>query len=118
LGNVRHRVFTARDGDERWAFVSGRTVRLRRRDPDSDVAEEVVAGGPNLVADMPGKVVKILVAEGDTVAAGQPVLIMESMKMETELAAALPGRVARIHVETGQTVAQGASLLDVEPGEE
>jgi biotin carboxyl carrier protein len=110
-----YRVYVARSGDERWAFVAGRTVRLRRRDPDLEAVDDAVAAGPNLVADMPGKVVKLLVEVGASVAAGQPVIILESMKMETEFAAPVDGVVVKIHVEPGQVVAQAAPLLDIDP---
>jgi biotin carboxyl carrier protein len=59
-------------------------------------------------------VVRVLVAEGAAVEAGQPLVIMESMKMETELVAGAAGTVARIHVTAGQVVAQGDPLVDVE----
>ena len=85
---------------------------------DLDDAEEGAAGGPRLLALMPGRVVRILVRPGDRVDAGQPLVIMESMKMETELAAAVAGRVARIHVEAGQVVGQGDALVDIEPAPE
>jgi len=62
---------------------------------------------------MPGKVVRLLVSEGDQVTAGQGLLIMESMKMETELTAGVAGSVSRIHVAGGQQVGQGDPLVDI-----
>lgn len=110
----RRRLRVGASGDDRFVFTDGRTHRLRLFDPDSHEAPDDAAG-PGLRADMPGKVVGVLVAEGDRVAEGQPVLILESMKMETERTAAVAGTVARIHVAAGQVVAQGDPLLDVEP---
>ena len=67
---------------------------------------------------MPGRVVKALVAEGDTVEAGQPVIIVEAMKMENEVTAPGPGVVRRINVSQGDTVDAGAVLVELEPHED
>jgi biotin carboxyl carrier protein len=66
---------------------------------------------------MPGKVVAVKVAVGQAVEVGQTVLIIESMKMETELAAAVAGTVAAVHVRDGQVVGQGEALVDIQPAE-
>lgn len=66
-------------------------------------------------APMPGRVVKALVAEGDEVAAGQPVIIVEAMKMENEVAAAGAGVVQRIVVSAGDTVDAGTLLVEIAP---
>lgn len=75
------------------------------------------AGGGAVKAPMPGRVVKALVAEGDTVEAGQPVIIVEAMKMENEVTAAGSGVVRRIVVSAGDTVDAGAVLVEIEPHE-
>jgi biotin carboxyl carrier protein len=64
---------------------------------------------------MPGMVVKIEVAEGDRVEAGQGVAIVEAMKMENELRAGGPGVVARIHVREGDAVEKDQVLVDLAP---
>jgi propionyl-CoA carboxylase alpha chain len=61
-----------------------------------------VAGG--LVAPMPGKVVKVLVAEGQEVTAGSPLLVLEAMKMEHTVRAADTGFVRALHVAVGDQV--------------
>ena len=114
-GDRQVRAWVAIHGDERFVFIDGHAFRLRLPDPDTDADEGAGDGGPNIVAIMPGKVVKILVEPGAEVIAGDPVLVMESMKMETEVAASIVGRVAVVHVAEGQTVAQGDPLIDVEP---
>ena len=71
-------------------------------------------GGDGLVASpMPGRVVKVLVAPGDAVAAGAPLVVVEAMKMENELCAARDGEVRRVFVTPGQTVEGGAPLVEV-----
>jgi acetyl/propionyl-CoA carboxylase alpha subunit len=109
------RLWVAARGDERFVFCGGRVhvFRLADRDGDDDAGHRTA--GPGLVASMPGRVVRLLVGEGDAVAAGQGVLILESMKMETELAAGVAGTVARIHVAAGQQVGQGDPLVDIRP---
>jgi biotin carboxyl carrier protein len=73
------------------------------------------AGGPQrIVAPMPGKVVRVLVAAGDAVAARQGVVVVEAMKMENELRAARDGRVVSVAVTEGQSVDAGAVLAVVE----
>ena len=73
------------------------------------------AGGPQrIVAPMPGKVVRVLVAPGDLVAARQGLVVVEAMKMENELRAARSGRVASVAVTEGQSVDAGAVLAVVE----
>lgn len=72
-------------------------------------------GGPTRIeAPIPGKVVAVAVAEGDEVASGQAVVVLEAMKMENELAAEGPGIVSAVHVEPGQTVDTGAVLVEIE----
>ncbi len=74
------------------------------------------AGGPGegtIVSPMPGRVLKILVAEGDEVTTGQPLIVVEAMKMENELACGRDGKVLKIHVTPGQNVESGARLIEV-----
>ena len=72
------------------------------------------AGKAMVTSPMPGKVVKLLVAEGQEVEAGQGVIVVEAMKMENELKSALPGKVKEIFVNEGDVVESGAKLLLVE----
>jgi biotin carboxyl carrier protein len=66
---------------------------------------------------MPGQVVAVLVEEGQTVRAGDPLLILEAMKMEHVIAAPYGGTVAAVHYREGEPVPASAILLDVQPGE-
>ena len=62
---------------------------------------------------MQGTVVRVAVAEGEQVAAGQVIAIVEAMKMENPLRAPHPGRITGLQVCAGDTVAQGAALCHV-----
>ena len=82
-------------------------------------ATEMVAasrdGGPSrLTAPIPGKVVAVKVSPGDEVSPGQPLVVLEAMKMENELAAEQSGRVAAVHVSDGATVDGGELLVELE----
>lgn len=73
------------------------------------------AGAPGDVStSMPGNIVDVLVKEGDTVKAGQPILITEAMKMETEVQAPIGGTVKAIHIAKGDRVNPGELLVEIE----
>jgi biotin carboxyl carrier protein len=65
-------------------------------------------------AYMPGRVVTLLVQEGQEVATGQGVLVLEAMKMENEIRAEHEGTVTQIHVQPGQAVESGNPLFELE----
>jgi biotin carboxyl carrier protein len=67
-----------------------------------------------VLAYMPGRVVEILVAEGEAVVAGQGVLVLEAMKMQNEIQAEHDGTVRRLLVEAGQSVDGGDPLFELE----
>jgi biotin carboxyl carrier protein len=71
-------------------------------------------GPSRLDAPIPGKVVKVHVKVGDEVEAGQPLVVLEAMKMENELTAEQAGKVIAVHVEPGQTVNAGEPLAELE----
>ena len=99
----------AKVGDVWWVHLNGRTYKWERIEPGSSGAED--EGG--LVAPMPGKVLEVLVAQGDAVEAGTPLMVLEAMKMEHRIVAAADGTVAAVHYAAGDQVAQGAVLLDL-----
>jgi len=73
-----------------------------------------VQGRAAIVAPMPGKIVRVLVAEGDPVEAGQGILVVEAMKMQNEIKAPRAGHVTSIAVKAGDGVNAGAVLAIVE----
>jgi len=70
---------------------------------------------PEVDAPMPGKVLKVLVAEGQPVEHGDPLIVLEAMKMETTLYAESQAIVAKICVAAGQMVDHGARLIELSP---
>ncbi len=99
------------------ATLQGRPVELTVLDELHALALETAGpGGSGIVTtEIPGLVVSILVREGQTVRAGEPVVVVEAMKMQNELAAAIAGVVRSIPVKAGQTVNPGDPLVIIEP---
>lgn len=74
-------------------------------------AAPVPAGSGTIVAPMPGKILKVLVAQGAAVTKGQVVLILEAMKMENEIFAPADGTVSQVSTKEGDSVNTGDTLL-------
>jgi acetyl-CoA carboxylase biotin carboxylase subunit len=100
------------DGDRVFVHGLGTSIALRElpRFPDRDHA----AAADACVAPMPGKILAVLVALGDAIAEGQPLIVMEAMKMEHRIHAPHAGVVKELRVEPGQQVDGGALLAIVE----
>lgn len=77
-------------------------------------ASSAPKGPAPLLAPMPGLVVRVHVREGETVQAGQGLVVMEAMKMENELRSTTAGRVTLVRVVTGAVVEKGAVLIELE----
>jgi pyruvate carboxylase subunit B len=122
LGDEVHRVVARRHpGRGRYTlWVDGFRYEVEALDErtrairDLSAASGVAAGPAPLVAPMPGLVVRVSVAEGDAVAAGQGLVVMEAMKMENELRAPAAGRVVRVLAAPGMAVEKGAVLVELE----
>jgi len=118
---IDHRSFAVdvrSDGERHRVDLGGRTIEvalidtLRHGGVQLDAA---VAEGPQEIrAMMPGKVVTVLVAVGDTVEKDQGVLVVEAMKMENEVKAAGPGVVKELLVQPGQAVEAGEIMARLE----
>ena len=72
------------------------------------------AGASSIKTQMPGRIVRILVAEGDRVVEGQPVIVVEAMKMENELKSPCDGTVETVRVSEGDQVQARTVLIDFE----
>lgn len=106
-----------RDGFRHEISFADRTIHVEILDPlarrrRSEDEEDSEAG--NVRAMMPGRVVKILVAEGETVRKGSGLLIVEAMKMENEIASPRDAVIRAIRVEPGQAVDNGDELIVLE----
>lgn len=99
-----------RDGDVFHVFTGGSHFMLAYEDPMAHAGELEAADG-RLTAPMPGKVVAVLTAGGKQVKKGEPLVIMEAMKMEHTIAAPSDGLVEEVLYQVGDQVADGAPLL-------
>ncbi len=70
--------------------------------------------GHTVQAPMPGKILKVHVAEGDTVNSGDVLLILEAMKMENDIVAPVDGKIAKVHVRDGDSANTGDVLVVIE----
>ena len=88
----------------------------RQAPPDVDAAAQVHVGegGSRVVSPMPGTVADVRVAQGDAVAARQPLVVLEAMKMELPVTAPFDATVAALHVAVGDRVAGGELLVELE----
>lgn len=114
VDGVAHTARVARAGRDLHVAVSGQAYVLT---PESAGAASAAAGtlaNPQIVAPMPGKVLHVLVAEGQQVAEGDGLLILEAMKMEHRIVAEAAGTVKRVHVSPGQMVEGGTVMLELE----
>jgi biotin carboxyl carrier protein len=105
------------NGGRPYASVNGRRLAVEIRDPRKMVrggGAIGVAGPQTIASPMPGKVVRLLVAEGDEVEAGHGLLIVEAMKMQNEIKSTKAGRVAAINVTEGSAVGGGQAMMVVE----
>jgi biotin carboxyl carrier protein len=99
---------TGREGSRTMSISDARRLTPRRE------VENGLAGLQRLNADMPGKVVRVLVKEGDSVTCDQGLLVLEAMKMQNEIRAPKSGIVREIRVAAGTAVGTGEFLLSLE----
>jgi 3-methylcrotonyl-CoA carboxylase alpha subunit len=110
-GAHRRNARVTRDGDRTYVHLSEVNLGLLRKPRFPDKSLAIPPGG--CVAPMPGKVVELRVSEGDTVQAGQVLLIMEAMKMEHTVTSPRHGTVAKVIVAAGDQVDADALLVVV-----
>jgi 3-methylcrotonyl-CoA carboxylase alpha subunit len=107
------RAVVVRRRDEILVAIEGRTYAFATGDDARATGAGGHAGSELAVAPMPGKVVSVLVAVGDVVEVGQPLVVLEAMKMETTLIAEVAGEVRKVAVVAGAMVEAGAVVVEV-----
>ncbi|MDP6985756.1 MAG: biotin/lipoyl-containing protein [Candidatus Thalassarchaeaceae archaeon] len=109
--------------DGKWEVtLSGKTFivesdsakRHFRRARESESISKIGATG-TISSAIPGKVVSILVSEGDSISAGDVVLVLEAMKMQNEIKATIDGVVSEIKCDAGERVEANVPLLEIIP---
>ncbi|HET6900149.1 MAG TPA: biotin/lipoyl-containing protein [Vicinamibacteria bacterium] len=111
-GDHRETFHCVRDGDAVHLFWRGRVYRLEEETERRRASHRQSAGG--LEAPMPGKVIAVKVAPGDTVVKGDELLVVEAMKMENAVRAPRDGRVKSVSARTGDMVSPGVVLVELE----
>ncbi|WP_299400380.1 acetyl/propionyl/methylcrotonyl-CoA carboxylase subunit alpha [Pelagibius sp.] len=109
LGEETFRARVVRDGKQRWVVIDGAVWGLGLQDLLLGVPDDAVGSG-RIVAPMPGKVMAVLVRQGDRVGQGQPLLRLEAMKMEHTLTAPHDGEVESLACAVGELVEEGSEL--------
>jgi 3-methylcrotonyl-CoA carboxylase alpha subunit len=114
LDGERVRARVVARGNDRYVFQSGRTFHLRRLDAleRADAASD--ADPSHLRAPMSGTVVAVLVRQGERVARGAPLIVLEAMKMEHTIAAPAAGTVAALRYRPGDRVEEGAEVIELD----
>ena len=120
IGGVQHRVIARRSGArgnyalwmDGWRFDVEALDERTRAIRELSAIQQGPAGPAPVIAPMPGLIVRVQVAVGDRVEAGQGVVVMEAMKMENELRAPAAGVVRLINAVPGTAVEKGTRLIE------
>lgn len=120
IDGAQHEVAVHRqDEDTWWVSTAHGAGPVEVADPLTHLAAQTRGGEGGrrrhtIKAYMPGRVVTLLVQEGQEVTTGQGVLVLEAMKMENEIRAEHDGTVTKVHVQPGQAVDMGNPLFELE----
>lgn len=99
---------------EKAVWMHDGSYRINLLSPTAALLHESAgSGGGAIISPMPGRLVKLLVAVGDSVSAGQALCVVEAMKMQNELAAPEAGTVREIHFKAGDQVGAGAVIINI-----
>lgn len=113
LDDRRLRTHAVQSNGRVYVAVEGQTWTLRHPDPPRSRRADLAAAGGTLKAAMPGRVLDVCVAEGDSVAKGDTLVLLEAMKMELRITAPADGRVVKVLCAAGQVVERDAVLLEL-----
>jgi acetyl/propionyl-CoA carboxylase alpha subunit len=104
------------DGDQVHIHLDGGTYTVQYTDPVARHARHGAGASDDLIeAPMPGVVIAVHAAEGQTVARGDTLVVIESMKLETAIKAPRDGVIATVHVTVGKTFDRAAPLVALAP---
>jgi 3-methylcrotonyl-CoA carboxylase alpha subunit len=115
IDGVRRRARVVERGADLVVIVAGRNVTFTPIDPLAPARAEN-AGDDRLTAPIPARVTRVLVAPGDRVARGAPLVVLEAMKTELTLAAPFEGTVEAVHCAVDDMVEEGAELIALAAG--
>jgi 3-methylcrotonyl-CoA carboxylase alpha subunit len=110
LGGRRVRATIVRRGADVTVFHQGGSHRLTLIEPLAGAGDAEAPGG-KLIAPMPGRIIAVLAEAGAEVAKGQPLIVMEAMKMEHTIKAPTEGKIGKVRYAVGDQVEDGAELI-------
>ena len=113
INGRQQEVFTAQDGDKIFVHIGGKAHELKAASAFAEAGGSGPAGG-QIKAPMPGVMLECHIAEGDEVEEGQSLLLIESMKLQTEILAPSSGRISHLGFEAGQSFEKSAVLVAIE----
>ncbi|HEX5718962.1 MAG TPA: biotin/lipoyl-containing protein [Thermoanaerobaculia bacterium] len=119
IDGSHHEVAVRQEKDAYRVSTPSRACLISVTDPLTHLAAKSNSGkgrrrNEKVTAYMPGRVVAILAQEGETVTAGQGIVVLEAMKMQNEIRAENDGTLIKIHVQSGQAVEGGDPLFELE----
>jgi len=97
-----------------WAHINGRTLVYEPESSRAQKRKQLVDNPGKITAPMPGKIIKVLCAEGDKVVKDQTLVVMEAMKMEYALKAHAAGTVRKLLTKAGAQASLGDLLVDLQ----
>jgi biotin carboxyl carrier protein len=119
IDGSQHEVAVRQIKESYWVSTPSSAGAVSVTDPLTHLAAQSNSGkgrrrNEKVTAYMPGRVVAILAQEGETVTAGQGIVVLEAMKMQNEIRAEHDGTLIKIHVQSGQAVEGGDPLFELE----
>jgi biotin carboxyl carrier protein len=111
INGASHKVWMAYDGDTVFIHAGGRHWSVKPIDILEKMTDEAAAGGDHVSAPMPGMVMSVVVEAGDNVNKNDPLIVIESMKMETTITASRDGIIEQVHVDQGASFEKGTLLV-------
>lgn len=114
--NSSYLLDTTSSGVDYTVYTRGAFQTIKIYNEEKILHESLKRGGQmgssdSLTCQMPGKIVKVFVKPGDEVKEGDPLLVMEAMKMENEMRASSNVKIAAVHVKPGETVETNTTLI-------
>jgi 3-methylcrotonyl-CoA carboxylase alpha subunit len=121
VNGKQQRVYVAASGGKTYVHIDGKIFSFD--DVDSAANSRSVAHGASgaagaIMSPMPGNLIKLMVAVGDTVVEGQPLVIVEAMKMENEIRSPANGIVKKVKYSVGDLVDAGVPIVELETEDE
>ena len=119
IGNKAITVYHAEANGKKYLSIEGEQFYI-----EESKAESIQAGGtdstglkedPIVCSPMPGKMVKVMVKEGDEVEKGQGLVIVEAMKMENEIKSPMKGRIEKVNFKEGDLVDARQAIIEIKP---